>query len=75
MDNKPTYGLNVFTGKSMDMAKEGVIEPLKVKSQAISGAADAAVMILRIDDVIAASGASAGGPPPGGDMGGMEDFG
>lgn len=45
-------GINVFTGEVMDAWKEGVIEPLKVKTQALSSAADAAEMILRIDDVI-----------------------
>ncbi|MBC7110120.1 MAG: TCP-1/cpn60 chaperonin family protein [Archaeoglobi archaeon] len=47
-------GLNVFTGEVVDMLKEGVVEPLKVKTQAIRSATEAAVMILRIDDVIAA---------------------
>jgi thermosome len=50
-----TYGLDVFGGEAKDMLKEGVIEPLRVKTQAISSAGEAAVMILRIDDVIAAS--------------------
>jgi thermosome len=47
-------GLNVFTGKVEDLDKTGVLEPLKVKTQAINSAAEAAIMILRIDDVIAA---------------------
>ncbi|RLG58030.1 MAG: thermosome subunit, partial [Candidatus Hydrothermarchaeota archaeon] len=38
-----------------DMFEEGVIEPLRVKTQAIASASEVAVMILRIDDVIAAS--------------------
>ncbi len=42
-------------GKPVDMLKAGVVEPLRVKTQAISSAAEAAVMILRIDDVIASS--------------------
>src|SRR6266581_4042891 len=42
-------GINVFTGKVSDMKKENVIEPIRVGSQAISSATDAAVMILRID--------------------------
>ncbi len=46
-------GIDVFTGKVVDAWKEGVIEPLKIKTQAISSAAEVAVMILRIDDVIA----------------------
>ena len=45
-------GINVFTGKPMDAWKSGVIEPLKIKTQAISSASEVAVMILRIDDVI-----------------------
>ena len=52
------FGLNVYTGKPVDMLKAGVIEPLRVKTQAISSAAEAAVMVLRIDDVIASGGFS-----------------
>jgi chaperonin GroEL (HSP60 family) len=48
-------GVNVFTGKIMDMYGNGVIEPLSVKEQAIKSATEAASMILRIDDVIAAT--------------------
>jgi thermosome len=48
-------GVNVFTGKILDMYGEGVIEPLRVKEQAMKSAAEAASMILRIDDVIAAT--------------------
>ena len=72
-------GVNVFTGKVSDMRKENVVEPLRVGAQAISSATDAAVMILRIDDVIAAKtgegGKGAGGPKGGEDGGGdSEDF-
>jgi thermosome len=69
---RKTFGLDVFKGKPVDMLKAGVIEPLRVKTQAISSATEAAVMILRIDDVIASSKSAApgGGMPPGG-MGGM----
>ena len=49
------FGLDVYEGKPVDMLKAGVVEPLRVKTQAISSAAEAAVMILRIDDVIASS--------------------
>jgi thermosome len=48
-------GVNVLSGKISDMQSEGVIEPLQVKEQAIKSAAEAASMILRIDDVIAAT--------------------
>ena len=69
-------GVNVFTGKVEDMLKQSVVEPLKIKTQAISSAAESAEMILRIDDVITASKMSGGGMPPGAggmppDMGGM----
>ena len=47
-------GLDAYTGEVIDMAGEGVYEPLRVKTQAIDAATEAAVMILRIDDVIAA---------------------
>ncbi|HUH78943.1 MAG TPA: thermosome subunit alpha [Methanoregula sp.] len=69
---KKNFGLNVFEGKPVDMLKAGVVEPLRVKTQAVSSAAEAAVMILRIDDIISSSKAAApaGGMPPGG-MGGM----
>jgi thermosome len=53
-------GVNVFTGKVTDMKRESVIEPIRVGSQALSSATDAAVMILRIDDVIAAKAGEAG---------------
>ena len=50
------YGVNVYTGKIEDMSKLGVIEPTKVKKQAIASAAEAAEMLLRIDDMISAKG-------------------
>lgn len=65
------YGVNVYTGKVEDMRKLGVCEPLKVKLQAIKSAAEAAIMILRIDDVIAAARKSFPSPKtPGGEEGG-----
>jgi len=51
-------GINVFNGKIVDSIEAGVVEPLKIKSQAIASASEVAMMILRIDDVIAASGKS-----------------
>ena len=72
-----TAGLDMDTGKPVDMLKLGVVEPLRVKTQATSSATEAAVMILRIDDVIASKSGGPGGAGgmPGG-MGGMggEDF-
>ena len=56
-------GVNVYTGKVVDMMDEDVLEPFRVGKQAINSATDAAVMILRIDDVIASKGGPGGGPP------------
>ncbi|MCL2608180.1 MAG: TCP-1/cpn60 chaperonin family protein [Methanomassiliicoccaceae archaeon] len=73
------YGLNLETGEAADMLKLNVVEPLRVKTQAISSATEVANMILRIDDVIASRRAppmnpmgdpNMGGPGMGG-MGGM----
>ena len=47
-------GLDIASGKPADMMAQGVVEPLKVKTQAIKSAAEAATMVLRVDDVIAA---------------------
>ncbi len=46
------HGLNLFTDQIEDTFNAGIIEPLKVKTQAISSASEVAVMILRIDDVL-----------------------
>jgi archaeal chaperonin len=48
-------GLNIFENRVEDMLKAGVVEPLRVKLQAIDSASEAASMILRIDDMIAAT--------------------
>jgi archaeal chaperonin len=73
---KKWAGINVFTGKVIDSwNEEGVIEPLKVKTQAISSASEVACMILRIDDVIASGKSEAGGGmPPGMPPGGMPEY-
>ncbi len=63
-------GLDAYTGDVIDMEDEGVLEPLRVKTQAIESATEAAVMILRIDDVIAAGDLKGGGTDDGGDEGG-----
>jgi thermosome len=49
-----TAGLNVFTGKAENMLELGVVEPLRVKTQEIKSATDAAIMILRINDILMA---------------------
>ena len=69
-------GISIEDGKVKDMLKAKVLEPVRVKRQAISSAAEVANMILRIDDVIASKKGGAGGMPGGGmpgagGMGGM----
>ncbi len=49
-----TAGLNVFTGEPADMLELGIVEPLRVKTQMIKSATDAANMILRVDDILMA---------------------
>ncbi|OYT33933.1 thermosome subunit, partial [Archaeoglobales archaeon ex4484_92] len=49
-------GVDVETGKVVDMKERGVFEPLRVKTHAVESATEVAVMVLRIDDVIAAKG-------------------
>ena len=68
----PTIGVDVFEGEPADMMEKGVIAPLRVPKQAIKSASEAAIMILRIDDVIAASKLE---KDKEGGKGGGEDFG
>ncbi len=75
--DKLNTGVDIFGGKTGDMFAIGVVEPLKVKTQAIKSASEAAEMILRIDDVVSASKLSKGGempPMPPGGMGGMPGY-
>ncbi|NDF47987.1 MAG: thermosome subunit, partial [Nitrosopumilaceae archaeon] len=70
---KATFGIDVINAKVADLESQNVIEPLAVKEQVVNAATEAACMILRIDDVIAASKSSGHAPPngPPGGMGGM----
>lgn len=63
-------GIEVLGGKVQDMTKMGVFEPITVKKQIIKSATEAASMILKIDDVIAAGKMKAPPMPPGGAPGG-----
>jgi chaperonin GroEL (HSP60 family) len=47
-------GLDAYSGEVSDMFDLHVVEPLRVKEQAIDGATEAIELVLRIDDVIAA---------------------
>lgn len=64
-------GIEVHSGKVQDMTGAGVFEPLAVKKQIIKSATEAASMILKIDDVIAAGKMKTPPTPPGGAPGGM----
>ncbi len=59
------FGIDVFTGKVKNSWEEGVIEPLKVKTQAIKSASEVTDLILRIDDIIASKGDNNQPPIPG----------
>ena len=63
-------GIEVHSGKVQDMTEFGVFEPLAVKKQIIKSATEAASMILKIDDVIAAGKMKAPPTPPRGPGGG-----
>ncbi len=68
--NKKWAGIDVFSGKVVDAWKQGVIEPLKIKTQAIKSASEVTELILRIDDVIASGSPKDRMPPmPPGGMG------
>ena len=61
-------GLNLFNNKIENVLQAKIIEPYKIKSQAINSATEVAIMILRIDDVIASGDAKGpnmnySGPP------------
>lgn len=70
-------GLNAFTGDVEDTFEAGVVETAHAKEQALSSATEAANLVLKIDDIIAADELSTSGDgeeeggAPGGGMGGM----
>jgi thermosome len=80
-DGDETAGLNVFSGDVVDTFDAGVVEPAHAKRQALSSATEAANLVLKIDDIIAAGDLStegeedAGAGGPGGAPGGMGGMG
>ncbi|MGM0448279.1 MAG: thermosome subunit beta [Methanobacteriota archaeon] len=73
-------GLDVFAGEVVDTADAGVVETAHAKEQAIASAAEAANLVLKIDDIISAGDLSTAGDgdeggAPGGGMGGMGGMG
>ena len=75
-DGDEHAGLNVHTGDVVDTFEAGVVEPAHAKQQAVSSATEAANLVLKIDDIIAAGdlstsgGEEEGAGGPGGGMGG-----
>ncbi|MGM0510734.1 MAG: thermosome subunit beta [Thermoplasmatota archaeon] len=70
-DKLSSHGIEINSGETKDMYEAKVIEPLRVKNQAIQAATEVANMILRIDDVVASKGGGdGGGGAPGGMPGG-----
>ena len=61
-ENLQNHGINLFKNQIEDAFAAGIIEPLKVKTQAISSASEVAMMILRIDDVLVSSSGNPAGP-------------
>ncbi|MEM2098955.1 MAG: thermosome subunit beta [Candidatus Bathyarchaeia archaeon] len=55
-ENGCYFGIDVNTGKIRNMLDLKIVEPLRVKQQVIKSATEAANMILKIDDLIAAKG-------------------
>lgn len=47
-------GLDISTGDVANMIDMGIVDPLRVKTQAIKSAAEVAIMILRVDDMLRA---------------------
>lgn len=45
-------GLDVVEKEPRDMVEQGVVEPLRITRQALAGATEAALSVLRIDDVL-----------------------
>ncbi|MGQ9788201.1 MAG: thermosome subunit beta [Candidatus Hadarchaeaceae archaeon] len=77
-DGGKSIGVDVISGKVLNTLEKGIVEPLRVKVQAIKSATEVTEMILRIDDVIAAGklekeekGKGAGPEMGGPEMGGM----
>ncbi len=68
-------GIDVISGKTLNTLDHGIVEPLRVKTQAIKSASEVTEMILRIDDVIAAGKLEREERGPGPEMGGMPPMG
>ncbi len=72
-EGKTTYGVDIGKGKVGDMKSARVVESSLVNKQIVMSAAEAAQMILKIDDVISSKGGGGMGGAPGGPGGGMDE--
>lgn len=50
--NSDRYGIDLISNEPMDMFSLGVLEPVGIVKQALVGATEVAISILRIDDVL-----------------------
>jgi len=57
-------GVDMASGKPVDMWEAGVVDPIRVKEHAIKTATELSCLVLRIDDVIASTRPKEGGGPP-----------
>ncbi|MGC9209762.1 MAG: thermosome subunit beta [Acidilobus sp.] len=62
--SKKWYGIDLNTGNVVDMWAAGVLEPLRVKVNALKSGTEAATLILRIDDMVAAKRTETGAKKP-----------
>ena len=75
-EDSKNFGIDINTGKIVDMCPKMIVEPLRVKQQVIKSATEATNMILKIDDLISTKGTAGKAPPmPPGGMGGMGGIG
>lgn len=54
-EGKKTYGLDMINGRIGDMVEMGVTESYQVKKQVLVSAAEAAEMIVRVDNIVKAA--------------------
>ncbi len=63
-EGKVNHGINLETEEVEDMLEEKIIEPMRVKKQALQSATELTDMVLLIDDIVASKGGDEGEQPP-----------
>jgi len=61
-DGAKHAGLNVYTGEVVNMREAGVIEPMRVKTQAIKSATETTMLLVRVDDMMITQTGKKGAP-------------